>query len=157
MTTPRTRRRIRMVDRRYQLGMAWRMLLAFLLFFAIGIFLVFAPSMFGLLVGADLEELEPAGREFLILHRRIWPAVLFVLAGVFVYTALFSHRIAGPIYRINAVLQAMLRGEYPKSVTLRKADHFHETAELLERLSRQLAGRREGDPQGGPADSGETR
>ncbi len=137
--------------------MAWRMLLAFLLFFAIGIFLVFAPSMFGLLVGADLEELEPAGREFLILHRRIWPAVLFVLAGVFVYTALFSHRIAGPIYRINAVLQAMLRGEYPKSVTLRKADHFHETAELLERLSRQLAGRREGDPQGGPADSGETR
>lgn len=157
MTTPRTRRRIRMVDRRYQLGMAWRMLLAFLLFFAIGIFLVFAPSMFGLLVGADLEELEPAGREFLILHRRIWPAVLFVLAGVFVYTALFSHRIAGPIYRINAVLQAMLRGEYPKSVTLRKADHFHETAELLERLSRQLAGRREGDPKGGPADSGETR
>jgi len=137
--------------------MAWRMLLAFLLFFAIGIFLVFAPSMFGLLVGADLEELEPAGREFLILHRRIWPAVLFVLAGVFAYTALFSHRIAGPIYRINAVLQAMLRGEYPKSVTLRKADHFHETAELLERLSRQLAGRREGDPQGGPADSGETR
>lgn len=157
MTTPRTRRRIRMVDRRYQLGMAWRMLLAFLLFFAIGIFLVFAPSMFGLLVGADLEELEPAGREFLILHRRIWPAVLFVLAGVFAYTALFSHRIAGPIYRINAVLQAMLRGEYPKSVTLRKADHFHETAELLERLSRQLAGRREGDPQGSPADSGETR
>lgn len=137
--------------------MAWRMLLAFLLFFAIGIFLVFAPSMFGLLVGADLEELEPAGREFLILHRRIWPAVLFVLAGVFVYTALFSHRIAGPIYRINAVLQAMLRGEYPKSVTLRKADHFHETAELLERLSRQLAGQREGDPQGSPADSGETR
>lgn len=137
--------------------MAWRMLLAFLLFFAIGIFLVFAPSMFGLLVGADLEELEPAGREFLILHRRIWPAVLFVLAGVFAYTALFSHRIAGPIYRINAVLQAMLRGEYPKSVALRKADHFHETAELLERLSRQLAGQREGDPQGSPADSGETR
>jgi len=146
-----------MVDRQYQLGMAWRMLLAFLLFFAIGIFLVFAPSMFGLLVGANLEELEPAGREFLILHRRIWPAVLFVLAGVFVYTALFSHRIAGPIYRINAVLQAMLRGEYPKSVTLRKGDHFHQTAELLERLSRQLAGQREGGPQGRSTDSGETK
>ena len=157
MTTPRIRRRIRMVDRRYQLGMAWRMLLAFLLFFAIGIFLVFAPSMFGLLMGADLSELEPAGREFLILHRRIWPAVLFVLAGVFVYTALSSHRIAGPIYRINAVLQAMLRGEYPKSVTLRKTDHFHQTAELLERLSRQLAGQHNEDPSGRPADSRETR
>ena len=156
MTTPRNRRRIRLVDRQYQLGMAWRMFLAFLLFFAIGIFLVFAPSMFGLLVGADLEELEPAAREFLILHRRIWPAVLFVLVGVFVYTALFSQRIAGPIYRINTVLQAMLRGEYPESVTLRKGDHFHQTADLVARLSRQLAGRRQEDPPGRPGDSGET-
>lgn len=145
-----------MVDRQYQLGMAWRMFLAFLLFFAIGIFLVFAPSMFGLLVGADLEELEPAAREFLILHRRIWPAVLFVLVGVFVYTALFSQRIAGPIYRINTVLQAMLRGEYPESVTLRKGDHFHQTADLIARLSRQLAGRRQEDPPGRPGDSRET-
>ncbi len=145
-----------MVDRQYQLGMAWRMFLAFLLFFAIGIFLVFAPSMFGLLVGADLVELEPAAREFLILHRRIWPAVLFVLVGVFVYTALFSQRIAGPIYRINTVLQAMLRGEYPESVTLRKGDHFHQTADLIARLSRQLAGRRQEDPPGRPGDSGET-
>lgn len=156
MTTPRNRRRIRLVDRQYQLGMAWRMFLAFLLFFAIGIFLVFAPSMFGLLVGADLVELEPAAREFLILHRRIWPAVLFVLVGVFVYTALFSQRIAGPIYRINTVLQAMLRGEYPESVTLRKGDHFHQTADLIARLSRQLAGRRKEDPPGRPGDSGET-
>ena len=156
MTTPRNRRRIRLVDRQYQLGMAWRMFLAFLLFFAIGIFLVFAPSMFGLLVGADLEELEPAAREFLILHRRIWPAVLFVLVGVFVYTALFSQRIAGPIYRINTVLQAMLRGEYPESVTLRKGDHFHQTADLIARLSRQLAGRRQEDPPGRPGDSRET-
>ncbi len=156
MTTPRNRRRIRLVDRQYQLGMAWRMFLAFLLFFAIGIFLVFAPSMFGLLVGADLEELEPAAREFLILHRRIWPAFLFVLVGVFVYTALFSQRIAGPIYRINTVLQAMLRGEYPESVTLRKGDHFHQTADLIARLSRQLAGRRKEDPPGRPGDSGET-
>lgn len=160
MTTPRTRRRIRMVDRRYQLGMAWRMLLAFLLFFAIGIFLVFAPSMFGLLVGADLEELEPAGREFLILHRRIWPAVLFVLAGVFVYTALFSHRIAGPIYRINAVLQTMLQGEYPENVTLRKGDHFQETADLLEQLSRKIARKNTQAAPGGPAppsESGEAK
>jgi len=133
------RRKSRMVDRQYQFGLAWRMLLVFLLFFAAGIFVVFAPSMFGLLTGADLSDLEPAAQEFLILHRRIWPAVLVVLAGVFVYTLLFSHRIAGPIHRINQVLQMMLRGDYPESVTLRRGDHFRQTAELLERLSEQLA------------------
>lgn len=133
------------------------MFLVFLLFFAIGIFLVFAPSMFGLLMGVDLTEVEPAAQEFLILHRRIWPAVLFVLAAVFVYTLILSHRIAGPIYRINSVLQTMLKGEYPKSVPLRKGDHFHQTAELLERLSQQLARQGEEGAPGRPADTGETK
>ena len=132
------------------------MLLVFLLFFAIGVFVVFAPSMFRLLAGADLAELEPAAEEFLILHRRIWPAVLIVLAGVFVYTLRFSHRIVGPIHRINQVLQMMLRGEYPGSVTLRKGDHFHQTAELLERLARQLARQREEREPGGPVDPGDS-
>ena len=154
------RRKSRLIDRRFQFGLAWRMLVAFLLFFVVGIFLVFAPSMIALLTGTDLEKLGPASEEFLILHRRIWPAVLFVLAGVFVYTLVFSHRIAGPIYRINSVLQLMLKGEYPEKVALRKGDHFQSTAELLEALSRQLAGRSEAGTGGRPADpgaSGETK
>jgi hypothetical protein len=136
--------------------MAWRMLFVFLLFFAIGVFVVFAPSAFRLLTGADLAELEPAAQEFLILHRRIWPAVLVVLAGVFAYTLFFSHRIVGPIHRINKVLQMMLRGEYPGSVSLRKGDHFQQTAELLERLSQQLARQRKEGAPGGPVDPGDS-
>ncbi len=155
MTTP-NRRKSRLVDRRYQFGLAWRMLLVFLLFFAIGVFLVFAPSAIMVLTGADLSELELASQEFLILHRRIWPAVLVVLAGVFVYTLLFSHRIVGPIYRINQVLQMMLRGEYPGNITLRKGDHFQETAELLERLSQQIARQREEGAMGRPVDPGDS-
>jgi hypothetical protein len=136
------------------------MLLVFLCFFATGIILVFTPSMYQLLTGADLAELEPAAQEFLILHKRMWPAVLFVLVGVFGYTLAFSHRIAGPIYRINSVLQMMLKGEYPTSVTLRKGDHFHQTAELLERLSQQFARQHGEGKRGGPqdpVDSGEPR
>ncbi len=159
MTAPPNRRKVRLVDRQFQLGLAWRMLLVFLLFFVSGIFLVFAPSVFGILTGAGLAELEPAAQEFLILHQRIWPAVLLVLAGVFLYTLVASHRIAGPIYRINAVLRKMLEDEYPKDVSLRKGDHFRETAELIELLSRKLALRRaEGAPDGPaePADPGRT-
>ncbi len=153
MTHPGNRRKTRLADRRIQFGLAWRMMLVFLLFFVAGILLVFAPSVVGLLTGADLAELEPSAEEFLILHRRIWPAVLFVLAGVFFYTLIFSHRIAGPIHRINKVLEMMLRGEYPESIALRKGDHFQETAELLERLSRQVGSRREDDASRRPAGS----
>jgi len=138
VTHPSDRRKTRLADRRFQFGLAWRMLLVFLLFFAAGILLVFAPSIIGLLTGADLAELKPAAEELLILHQRIWPAVLFVLVGIFLYTLVFSHRIAGPIKRINKAIEMMLRGEYPKNITLRKGDHFQETAKLLERLSQQI-------------------
>lgn len=143
---PANRRKIRIVDRRFQLGVALRFLLAFLLFFAIGIFLVFAPSMFRLLTGASLSDLEPAAQEFLVLHRRIWPAVLVVLAGVFCYSLYIGQRIAGPIHRINSVLGKMLEGEYPGRVALRKDDHFRETAELLDRLAQRMD-RREKTPE----------
>jgi signal transduction histidine kinase len=128
-----------MVNRELQFGLAWRMMIAYLLFLFIGIALMFAPSMLRLATGSKIEELAPAAREFLILHNRIWPAVLVTLAGVFLYTLFISHRIAGPIYRINATLKKMQEGEYPDKVSLRNGDFFHETAELLQDLSRKLA------------------
>lgn len=163
MNSPSNRRKTRLVDKQFQFGLAWRMLTVFLLFFFAGIVLVFAPSMFGLLTGESLEALEPAAAEFLVLHRRVWPAVLFVLVGMFLYTLLVSQRIAGPVYRINAVLRKMLEGSFPGAVTFRKKDYFQDTAELLDRLSKKLAaekspggggesaGNREPEGTGGPA------
>lgn len=139
MNQTTNRRKGRLVDRKFQIGLAWRILLVFLLFFFAGILLVFAPSMFGLFTGESLESLEPAATEFLILHHRIWPAVVIVLIGMFAYTVIMSHRIAGPIYRINDVLRKMIGGKFPDTVTFRKGDYFQETAELLETLAKTLA------------------
>ena len=134
------RRRTRLVDRKFQFGLAWRLLLVMTGFFAAGIVLVFAPSAIVLVTGSDLRSLELAAEEFLVLHRRIWPAALLSFAGVFVYCLLFSHRVAGPVYRINAALRRMLRGDPPAEVCFRKGDYFHPTAELLTELSRKLRG-----------------
>jgi hypothetical protein len=136
------RRRPRLIDRNFQLGLAWRMMIAFFAFLLGGLVIVFAPSMYRLAAGTSLPEVEPAAREFLVLHERVWPAALFIFGGMFLYTVVFSRRIAGPIYRINAVLRRMLDREYPENVTLRRGDFFHDTAELLENLSRQFAGAR---------------
>jgi hypothetical protein len=153
---PPNRRRSRLVDSRFQLGLAWRMLLVFLLFFFGGVVLVFAPSMIALFTGESLEALEPAAVEFLVLHKRVWPAVLFVLVGLAVYTVLLSHRIAGPVYRINSVLRKMLDGEFPPTIAFRRGDYFGDTAQLLERLSRKLAGEgKERREPGGPSGSGD--
>lgn len=134
------RRRTRLVDRRFQFGLAWRLLFVLTALFAAGILLVFSPSIYILLTRSDLASLEPAATEFLVLHMRIWPAALLSFAGVFLYSLVFSHRIAGPIYRINAVLRQMLRGETIAEVKFRKNDYFQPTAELLMELSRKLSG-----------------
>ena len=143
------RRRTRLVDRKFQFGLAWRLLLVMSGFFLAGIVLVFAPSAVVLVTGSDLKALEPAAEEFLVLHRRIWPAALLSFAGVFAYCLIFSHRIAGPVYRIDAALRQLLRGEFPAVVRFRKNDYFQPTAQLLSELSRKLGEARAGNPPSG--------
>lgn len=154
MASPVNRRKPRLVDRKFQLGLAWRVMIAFFMFFIAWLVIVFAPSMYILATGRSLAELEPAAREFLVLHYRVWPAALLVFAGVFVYTLLLSRRIAGPIYRINAVIKGMIEGEYPEKVSLRSGDYFRDTAELLEQLSRRVSGGQAKTGAGGNGPSG---
>jgi hypothetical protein len=140
---------VRLIDRSFQLELAWRLMIVYFLFFLGGLVIVFAPSMYRLATGSNLNKIEPAAREFLILHDRVWPAALFIFGGVFLYTLRFSHRIAGPIHKINSVLRKMLEGEYPDKVTLRRGDFFHTTAGLIERLSRKaLQGEDKGEDGG---------
>jgi hypothetical protein len=132
------RRRTRIVDRKFQLGLAVRLLLALTILFAVGLLLAFAPSYYVLATTNDLKSLEPAAAEFLILHKRLWPMALLSLAGIFLYAIFFSHRIAGPLYRINAILRALIEDRNPPVVKFRDDDYFHPTAALLSELSEKL-------------------
>jgi hypothetical protein len=148
------RRRRRIVDRRFQLGLAVRLLLVLTVLLAAGIALAFAPSIYVLATTNDLKSLEPAAAEFLVLHQRLWPAAFLTFAGIFLYVIFFSNRIAGPVYRINAILRALIDDRDPPVVKFRDGDYFQPTAHLLAELSRKLSGRREGQP---PAGDGERK
>jgi hypothetical protein len=132
------RRRTKIVDRRFQLGLAVRLLLALAILFAVGLLLAFAPSYYILATTNDLKSLEPAAAEFLILHKRLWPMALLSLAGIFLYTIFFSRRIAGPLYRINAILRALIEDRDPPVVKFRDDDYFQPTAALLGELSEKM-------------------
>jgi hypothetical protein len=103
-----------------------------------GIALAFAPSLYVLATTNDLKSLEPAANEFLTLHRRLWPAALLTFAGVFIYVIRFSHRIAGPVHRIDAVLRALLEDRDPPVTRFRDGDFFQPTATLLKELSEKM-------------------
>jgi len=140
------RRRTRLVDRQFQLGLAVRLLLVLTILFAAGLLLAFAPSYYVLATTNDLKSLEPAAAEFLVLHKRLLPAALLSLAGIFIYAIFFSHRIAGPLYRVNTILQALLEDRDPPIVKFRDDDYFQPTAALLKELSEKMR-----DARGTPA------
>jgi hypothetical protein len=126
------------VDRQFQLGLAVRLLLVLTTLFAAGIALAFLPSIYVLATTNDLNSLEPAATEFLVLHKRLWPAALLSLAGIFIYVIFFTHRVAGPVYRINAILQALIEDRDPPVVKFRDGDYFQPTAALLKELSGKM-------------------
>jgi len=126
--------------------MAVRLLLVLTALFAAGIALAFAPSAYVLATTNDLKSLEPAAAEFLVLHKRLWPAALLSFAGIFVYVILFSHRVAGPVYRINAVLRALIDDRDPPVVKFRAGDYFQPTAALLKELSEKMRASRRNAP-----------
>ena len=138
MGTAENRRRTKIVNRQFQLGLAVRFLLVLTILFAAGLLLAFAPSYYVLATTNDLKSLEPAAGEFLVLHKRLLPAALLSLAGIFIYTILFSHRIAGPLYRINAILRALIEDRDPPVVKFRDDDYFQSTAALLKELSEKM-------------------
>jgi len=140
------RRRTRIVDRQFQLGLAARLLLVLTILFAVGLLLAFAPSYYILATKSDLKSLEPAAAEFLVLHKRLLPAAILSLAGIFLYAIFFSHRIAGPVYRINAILRALIDGRDPPVVTFRDDDYFQPTAALLKELSEKMRASRGNAP-----------
>ncbi|MFA6149537.1 MAG: hypothetical protein WC899_15175 [bacterium] len=142
------RRRTRVVDRQFQVGLAVRLMLVLTGLFIAGVALAFAPSIYVLATTNDLKSLEPAAAEFLVLHKRLWPAAILSLAGIFLYAIFFSHRIAGPVYRINSILRALIEDREPPVVKFRDSDYFQPTADLLEELSEKMraAPRAAGNP-----------
>ena len=80
---------------------------------------------------------EPVNRYNLMITPIIFTSGI-MLVVVLVFGLIISHRLAGPLYHIRRYVEAMQRGEFGKSLKLRKSDEFKTLAELLEDLSRSL-------------------
>ncbi|MCP3868245.1 MAG: methyl-accepting chemotaxis protein [Gammaproteobacteria bacterium] len=57
--------------------------------------------------------------------------IVFSLAVIFMLSLLFSHRIAGPAYRIVKRLEAINAGDLDSPTNLRKTDHLQDVAGAL--------------------------
>ncbi len=57
--------------------------------------------------------------------------IFIVIIQIVLLTIYFSHKVAGPIYRLEKVCTALAEGDYTQRVTLRKGDELQNLAALL--------------------------
>ena len=142
MNYPAFRRRRFVVMPRFQLGVALRVSFFVLLYSAVLGFLIFFPMQQELTAVAPLDKQALIADQILELHFRVWSAIALVGILIGVHTIFTSHRIAGPIYRIDQVIRMMAAGDYSQRIRLRRTDRWHEFAEAVNALGVQLDRRR---------------
>lgn len=76
--------------------------------------------------------------QLLSLHVRMWPllGMAALVAGTFALVR--SHRVAGPLYRLNKTLNELVQGEVKKDVRFREGDEFREFESLTNQLAKKM-------------------
>lgn len=133
------------VQPRFQLALAGKLLL-FLLVYAAIIVYVSLHSMAETMYILPLNCLTPE------VKAQIWafptePLLLSLLVALLVVLQIFlwSYRFAGPEFRLKRIIQEMAAGQYPRRVALRKDDFLKGLAESLVVLAQTLREHRQED------------
>lgn len=88
------------------------------------------------------NTLEASYSETLTQWNKIRQKIILVLFLLLVLVGsialLYSHRIAGPLFRINKCINILSEGKDTGPISLRKRDHFKELAVSLEKLRMNL-------------------
>ena len=68
---------------------------------------------------------------------KIFVRSLLLIFAIAVISVFISHRIAGPIYKFERILEALAAGEKVHEITLRKHDEFYRLAQAINELIRK--------------------
>lgn len=77
----------------------------------------------------------------LYLHGRFWPAFAICILAVVLHATLISHRIAGPLYRLQRVLSTVRDGILPGRFSVRKKDFFKDQIDTANQMVHALRSR----------------
>lgn len=123
-------RRHYFIHKRFQADFTRKMLVAvFVPVIICSAFFVLYLSVWSLQSGIHLNGIFTGGVLPAMLIRAL-PVIFFIV----VFSILFSHRIAGPIRRMQKVCAGLAEGLFPGRIFLRKRDYFQHLAEKFNQL-----------------------
>jgi methyl-accepting chemotaxis protein len=112
-----------------------------LLFFSVLALSLFIPLMVGLDSAGNITSNKSfqSAQSLLYLHEHFWLPSFLCLIAIAIHSVKTSHRIAGPMYRLNKIINSINQGVLPVPLrTLRKGDYlteeFNRINDMLENL-----------------------
>jgi HAMP domain-containing protein len=122
----------------FQLRLALTIFVYVVIYSALFGFIIFFPLYTKFQGSSSFEEQVRISEIALYLHKRVWPA-LFIMAGLAgIHAIFYSHRLVGPVYRFERMLDALIAGDYSIRIRIRKRDELREMEALLNRLAETL-------------------
>jgi hypothetical protein len=128
------------VDRSYQYR-----ILAMILIYGMIITLFLAVTLFipEILRMQDeslgLEVRNVAANNILVLHARVWPAIISLICLCGLHSLRLSHRFFGPLYRFRLTFQHIRNGDLRLNVRLRRKDFLQKEAADINAMVDQLS------------------
>jgi len=136
---PKFKRKQYLIHKKFQLKYVGLILALMILTAALCSYVVYYTSMISL--GEKLANVYPQGRLVSIVkivNFRIMLSVLLITPLVVLTGIFLSHKIAGPIYRMESFLKSMSAGDLTGRIVLRKGDELNNLAEGINSLNDEL-------------------
>ena len=113
--------------------------------YLIALFLILAPAfLLPLILAVENPALsgverEEAASRILTLQALVWIGAPLVLALCLAHSLIVSHRIAGPLFRLNRMFKSLGDGDLSMSVRIRRKDYLWDEARSLDEMVGGLA------------------
>ncbi len=126
------------IDRKFQLKYILLVIFMLLLYTIVFVGMLFIPQLLPLIFNAPTDEQARAAEILLLYHKNVWPAVFVVIPLFGFFSIFFTHKIAGPVYRLKTKLEQMTAWDLDSKVTLRSGDDLQDLADCVNLLSDEL-------------------
>ena len=143
---PRFRRKQYLVKARFQLSYVGLIMSLIIITACVCSYVVYYTSLITL--GEKLAAVYPQGRIVSIVqmvNSRILISIILISPFIFVVGVYFSHKIAGPIYRIEHFLNDMANGDLSRTLILRKGDELVSLADGINDVRQSFISMIDGD------------
>ena len=123
----KNRRKKILINRSLQLRMAFNVVFFIVIYLVAFILMILIPQMLGFWTGVTIQTVF----DLLVFHSYfLWVPLLIIVVLLVVHMIYFSHRIAGPLFRLQKHLETMKGGDLSTELILRKKDFLKDDLEV---------------------------